>query len=79
MNLFLVTRITFESIRDDILNCWKDLGETLVIISGTETEAGEIESKDSKCPDTSSMGGDEMVLFSSRLRNMVTEVFAFIW
>ena len=79
MNLFLVTRITFESIRDDILNCWKDLGETLVIISGTETEAGEIESKDSKCSDTSSSGGDEMGLFSSRLRNMVAEVFAFIW
>ena len=53
MKLFLLTRITFESIRDDILNCWKELGETLVIIRGTGTEAGEMESGDSGWPDTS--------------------------
>ena len=52
MKLFLFTRITFESIRDDILNCWKELGETLVIISGTGTEAEEMESGDSKWLDT---------------------------
>ena len=56
MKLFLVTRITFESIRDDILNCWKELGETLVIIRGTGTEAGEMEPGDSDWPYTSCRG-----------------------